>query len=45
LVTELEHQDAGKVKMVGQLARFSGTPLSASASPALASALMRFFGS
>jgi crotonobetainyl-CoA:carnitine CoA-transferase CaiB-like acyl-CoA transferase len=45
LVTELEHQDAGKVKMVGQLARFSGIPLSASASPVLASALMRFFGS
>jgi crotonobetainyl-CoA:carnitine CoA-transferase CaiB-like acyl-CoA transferase len=35
LVTELEHQNAGKVKMVGPLAQFSGTPLSASASPAL----------
>ena len=35
LVTELEHQDAGKLKMVGPLAQFSGTPLSASASPAL----------
>ena len=36
LVNEVEHRDAGKVKMVGPLAHFSGTPLAAEiASPAL----------
>jgi formyl-CoA transferase len=35
LVAELEHRDAGKVRMVGPLAQFSETPLSALASPAL----------
>ena len=35
LVAELEHRDAGKVRMVGPLANFSGTPLEASAPPAL----------
>ena len=36
LVNEVEHRDAGKVKMVGPLAQFSGTPLAAEiASPAL----------
>ena len=35
LVVELEHRDAGKVRMVGPLANFSETPLEASASPAL----------
>ena len=35
LVAELEHRDAGKVRMVGPLANFSETPLEASAPPAL----------
>ena len=36
LVNEVEHRDAGKVKMIGAMARFSETPLSADvASPAL----------
>jgi len=36
LVNEVEHRDAGKVKMIGPLAQFSGTPTAAQiASPAL----------
>ena len=35
LVAELEHRDAGKLRMVGPLAKFSGTPLEATAPPAL----------
>ena len=36
LITEVEHRDAGTVKMIGALAQFSDTPLSAeSPSPAL----------
>jgi crotonobetainyl-CoA:carnitine CoA-transferase CaiB-like acyl-CoA transferase len=35
LVVDLEHQDAGKVSMVGPLAQFSGTPLRATSPPAL----------
>jgi crotonobetainyl-CoA:carnitine CoA-transferase CaiB-like acyl-CoA transferase len=35
LMAEVEHRDAGKIKMVGPLAQFSETPLSGSASPAL----------
>jgi formyl-CoA transferase len=35
LVAELEHREAGKIKMAGPLAQFSETPLSASAPPAL----------
>ena len=35
LVAELEHRDAGKVRMVGPLANFSETPLEASSPPAL----------
>ena len=34
-MAEVEHPEVGKVKMVGPLARFSETPLTASASPAL----------
>ncbi len=35
LVAELEHQDAGPVRMVGPLAHFSETPLTAAPPPAL----------
>ena len=36
LVNEAEHRDAGKVKMVGPLAMFSGTPMATEiSSPAL----------
>jgi crotonobetainyl-CoA:carnitine CoA-transferase CaiB-like acyl-CoA transferase len=35
LVAELEHRDAGKVRMVGPLAQFSQTPLRATPPPAL----------
>ena len=35
LVVDLEHRDAGKMKMAGLLARFSDTPLEATAPPAL----------
>ncbi len=36
LVTEVEHRDAGKVKMIGAVAHFGETPLTAeTASPAL----------
>jgi formyl-CoA transferase len=36
LVNEVEHRDAGKVKMMGAMARFSGTPMTTDrASPAL----------
>ena len=35
LVSELEHRDAGKLRMVGPLAKFSETPLDVSPPPAL----------
>ena len=35
LVSELEHKEAGKLRMVGPLANFSETPLQATAPPAL----------
>ena len=35
LVSELEHRDAGRLRMVGPLARFSETPLDVSPPPAL----------
>lgn len=35
LVSELEHRDAGRIRMVGPLANFSETPLDASPPPAL----------
>ena len=35
LMVDLEHRDAGKIKMAGLLASFSETPLEAAASPAL----------
>ncbi|MDE2779176.1 MAG: CoA transferase [Chloroflexota bacterium] len=35
LVSELEHRDAGRLRMVGPLAKFSETPLEASPPPAL----------
>ena len=35
LVADLEHRDAGTLRMVGPLARFSETPLQANPSPAL----------
>ena len=35
LVVDLEHRDAGKIKMAGLLANFSDTPLEAAAPPAL----------
>ena len=35
LVTELEHQDAGRLRMLGSLANFSATPLQPTPPPAL----------
>ena len=35
LVAELEHREAGRLRMVGPLAQFSETPLEATGPPAL----------